>query len=211
MTNLAVKLRELGFQREKGEVVSLERMRPEAERSMVIRTLERAQATPFTPESVAAYKQQKAADATPITWPIAYLMRLLEKREMVVFTFGVLTLAMGAIYLRSPSAELWVGSVGVAVGFALIAFIAFAIEYGIHFRGKAHWRFVDYNPDDKKIPSEVHALASDVAGDLPDSLRVRFRVDELRQNDALLDPFLVLECGDYEYYIAVWGEPSFED
>lgn len=59
----------------------------------------------------------------------------------------------------------------------------------------------------RDVPEFVKAKAREIANVLPDAT---FTVEQLRSENKIYDPFLIVSYADESYYVEVWGEPGFE-
>jgi hypothetical protein len=171
-------------------------------------TLEKLDIVPFTPESVAEYKQQKIElmtrqlshgqgeeisrnDFDP--WEYAELDSLrnkVRKKAYLIRLWGKLWHKRESSNLPSdpPVVRFW----KVAGNQRLCIYL--------------QWVKVRLE-DALDVPEFVWAKAKEIASCLPEAT---FTVEQLQSERRIYDPFLIVSYADECYYIEVWDESEFE-
>jgi len=177
----------------------------------LVEVLRSLRSLPFTQDSVDAYKQDRAREATPLI-PVETEAGKLNVRwvleAVIVFNFAVWILT--GFVVSGIIAFGW-----AAPGYALIFFLTMCVglrathnklvtfeAYTLKGRATWHRRIVR---DLDELPEGITALAGAIKREVPN---VTFIIDELFQNKQVIDPFLVIEHEGSHYYIAVWDEPG---
>lgn len=92
-----------------------------------------------------------------------------------------------------------------ALAFAALALTALGISaYCDRYR---NWTKVRYNDYAYQIPEFVLQTAIDIKKDLPDA---NLYIDQLTVANFTVDPFLVVNYKQKDYYVEVWNEPKYK-
>ncbi len=153
--------------------------------------LEELDITPFTPESVVEYKQEKLEQVTSeLRSADAEEIKERDFSRWEIFELQWLHNEIAVRDLRGdePVIRFW-KTPGSQPFYTFLQWVKVPLEKAVD------------------VPEFVKAKAADIATHLPDAT---FTVEELRSERRAYDPFLIVSYSDESYYIEVWDESIFE-
>ena len=188
--------------------------------------------SPFTPESVAAYK--KAALRKPLQLTNTSMLSIFRNSEtrslavVVSLVIGIIVYWLAGIALTQVlSLGFSLGSLGWLPVLALVAGLMIDSVFGQERAGgildvlaaifggpilwfdavcgpsEKVWQAVPIADYQKDIPRPV---LETIANIMPKCPGARFEVEEIAKKP---DPFLVVSLGDERYYVEIWDEPNW--
>ena len=161
-------------------------------------------ATPFTNESVAAYKQEKlnslqANLSYKVSSVVAFVVAIISICE-------VLTL-VGCIFaeLTYPPFPFFATLGWLVVAVCITIFLGILSTHVLdRSGGNVMWEKVTLKEYQEDIPNDVALLITKIHKKLP---KAEFFLDCLQKNT---DPFLVVRHRKAQFVVAVWDEPDFK-
>jgi hypothetical protein len=169
---------------------------------------------PFTAKSVKKYEQAMLKKYGATFWvrhPNAceVILSISAVLSVVSFSVGLVLLVIDVAtrhFGLSRAMEICNAFDGIcAVGIpSLICLFGVGLAKG---KKDAVWRFNDIRGYNKEIPSFALETAISVKKAIPEA---EIRIKTLIQENAEIDPFLVVSAWGEDYYLEVWDEPGFE-
>lgn len=189
----------------------------ETPRARLMRVLARHSALPFTVESVAAYETHKVKEAgSSLPWLYPIREGVADVVRTVLLVSLLVSFGGAVIGFFTSLLTVWVSvKFGQPMEWSpVVVTITLALEaYVIKSRGRifvqfpikerAFWEDSDINLSWSKLPLDARTLIYAIEGVVPEA---QLFVRSLYQNQATLDPFLVVELDGERHFVAVWGE-----
>lgn len=159
--------------------------------------------TPFSEKSVNAYKAMKVRRA----WYKKCVPSLLTACSVPILIFACVH-AEG-----SPGSQVLLGLAALAMGiFTIARTIWTSVEYSIKWEVAGFGGGSRSSGYSKPVPVSVLQKAMDIKTAIPEASLYVDELNIIRNEHVPLDPFLFIAGNNGQrYYVAVWGEPTFED
>jgi hypothetical protein len=173
-------------------------LQKERERAKILGVLKDLNSLPFESSSVFNYKQQIINQTAPPWY---------SKIVTAITAIGFL----GFMLSFGPAVLGWLVSWQISL-YSAIVLVASCVVIGclantaFGIKEKGSWQVTPLERCREEIPIFALSLAVSIKKELPEA---RFCVHQFIQ-ERLLDPFLVVNYGEADYFIAVWNESDFE-
>lgn len=155
---------------------------------------------PFTASSVQRYKEKCERKANTRLAEISACVAGIA----VIVWLGALMVLLGCVFAGAAAGAFYSAVTFVIAVAVSIAGGILAAQTGL----ERKWKMTEIANYAKPIPTYALQTAVDVTQSCPPA---RFYVCSLKQEQTVLDPFLVVRAGGEEYYLEVWNEPGFNE
>jgi hypothetical protein len=168
-------------------------------RKSVSDALERLNLTPVPWEELTAHKQAQQLKFGPSFW----------HRHQTVLSLGLIfaSPAVGVIVGATQGFTPQSSTLAVASSFAWMCLVALVTGTGlVRLRAGSHWeeRLIPASYlGGGAVPEPIARVARALQRDIPDAAVI---LGELKRDQVVLDPYLLLECGDECVCLGIWEE-----